>query len=70
MNNDNSVTPKVGLGCGTLIIIALIVLVFSNAGNEEEEFKELSQKLDSIESSLKSLEKDVSQMKKRLEAIE
>ena len=70
MNNDNSVTPKVGLGCGTLIIIALIVLVFSNAGDDEEEFRKLNEKLDSMESSLKSLERDVSGIDKRLQESE
>lgn len=27
----------VSLGCGTLILIALIVLIFSNANNDEEQ---------------------------------
>ena len=44
---------KVSLGCGTLIIIALIVLFFSNAGKNDE----LERKVDAMSKKLDRIEK-------------
>ena len=43
--------PHVQLGCGTLILIAIIVALFSNMGTKEE-LKEIRKQLDRIESKL------------------
>jgi len=68
MNDITPVSPKVSLGCGTLILIALIVLILGNAGSadNEEEFKKLNQKLDSMESTINDLEKDLSILREEL----
>ena len=44
---------KVSLGCGTLIIIALIDLFFSNAGKNDE----LEKKVDAMDKKLDRIEK-------------
>ena len=68
MNNDKSVTPKVGLGCGTLILIALIVLILGNAGNtdNEKEFNKLHKKLNSMESKIENIQRDLSNIRRGL----
>jgi len=46
---------KVSLGCGTLILIALIVLIFGNRGSEkdiEERLERIEKQLDRIETLL------------------
>jgi hypothetical protein len=45
---------KVGLGCGTLILIALIVVIFGNAGSRglEDEVKKLRQDVLSLQSQM------------------
>lgn len=48
----NNQTPKVQLGCGTLILIALIVIIFSDRGDEKKlarAVEELSAKIDRLE---------------------
>ena len=52
----DSPDQKVSLGCGTLIIIALIVLFFSNAGKNddlEKKIDAMDKKIDRIERLLK-----------------
>jgi len=53
---DNN--QKVGLGCGTLILIALIVLIFGNAGSDElrRDIKVLRQEVSSLEHSVRTLQ--------------
>jgi cell division protein FtsL len=53
MNNNN-----VQLGCGTLIIIAIIVMVFSGANDMkglQRELEEMNQKVDRLEKKLDDL---------------
>ena len=50
-----SQNKTVSLGCGTLILIAIIVLIFGNAGSN----KELDQRLDRIEKQLERIEQKV-----------
>ncbi|HUP64385.1 MAG TPA: hypothetical protein VM557_03795 [Thermoanaerobaculia bacterium] len=57
--------PKVQLGCGTLLLIALIVMIFSGRGSERElkrEIQELNAKIDRLEQKIDALgaESDVS----------
>ena len=68
MNNDRPVPPQVSLGCGTLILIALIVLILGNAGSadNEEEFKKINQKLDSMDSTITDLKRELSDLRKEL----
>lgn len=46
--SDSSRTPQVQLGCGTLILIAIIVAIFSQGG-EREELRKIQNRLDRIE---------------------
>ena len=48
----------VSLGCGTLILIAIIVLIFGNSGSN----KELDQRLDRIEQQLDRIEQKVDKL--------
>lgn len=48
----------VSLGCGTLILIALIVLIFSNANKDEE------QQLRDLRSDVQALTEEVREMRK------
>lgn len=43
---------KVSLGCGTLILIAIIVLIFGNSGSNQE----IEEKLNKIEKRLEKIE--------------
>lgn len=45
---------KATLGCGSLILIALIVLIFSNSGNSdlENQLNEVSKKLTELEKTI------------------
>ncbi len=52
--NNNSVQ----LGCGTLIVIAIIVMIFSGGRNEKEvkkELRELNQKMERLEKKIDAL---------------
>jgi hypothetical protein len=55
MANGNR-TQQVSLGCGTLILIALIVLFFSGRGNSD------------LEREIRELRSEVSELKKLIEA--
>jgi outer membrane murein-binding lipoprotein Lpp len=58
MPNDN----KVQLGCGTLIIIALIVMLFSGGSDS----RKLRRQLDDVNQKLDRLEKKVDQLSQRV----
>ena len=50
--------PKVQLGCGTLLLIALIVMIFSGRGSNRElkgEIEELNTKIDRLEQKIDAL---------------
>jgi outer membrane murein-binding lipoprotein Lpp len=52
-------TPKVQLGCGTLILIAIIVMIFSGGNDNRKlrkEIEQLNEKVDRIEQKLDALQ--------------
>lgn len=51
---DGTRQEKVQLGCGTLILIALIVIIFS--GNNQRGIREMNAKLDAIGRRLEAIE--------------
>jgi hypothetical protein len=56
--SDRPLDNKVQLGCGTLIIIAIIVMVFSGGNDSRKlrrELEELGRKLDRIEAKVDAL---------------
>jgi len=53
---ENARTQQVSLGCGTLILIALIVLIFSGRGTGD------------LEREVRALRSDVAELKKTIEA--
>ena len=58
MKSDN----KVQLGCGTLIIIAIIVAIFSGG----QESKELKESVDALNTKVERLEQKIDELSKRL----
>lgn len=49
--------PKVSLGCGTLILIGLIVLFFGNSNNDDKvlkEIRDLKQQINNLENQVKT----------------
>ena len=58
------IEQKVQLGCGTLILIALIVILFSNSGRHEQaDLGPVLQKLDTIDRKIDQLERHVQDLK-------
>lgn len=55
MSDDNR-TQQVSLGCGTLILIALIVLIFSGRGSNE------------LEREIRGLRSEIGELKQAVEA--
>jgi hypothetical protein len=51
---DDRTTQQANLGCGTLILIALIVLIFSGRGTSEikDEVKQLRQTVSGLEAKI------------------
>lgn len=62
---------QASLGCGTLILIALIVLIFGNAGNQEqtEEIRDLRRQVSSLEQMVEDLRKSVERQSGELAEI-
>ena len=57
-NGGNTQTTKVQLGCGTLILLALIVMMFSGKGDVddvERDIQELRDQVTRVEAKLDSL---------------
>ncbi|MGC6464753.1 MAG: hypothetical protein ACON38_19500 [Akkermansiaceae bacterium] len=52
---------KVSLGCGTLILIAIIVLIFGNKGTNEE----VEKRVERIESKLDEIQEQLDQLPKK-----
>ena len=59
---DKSADPRVQLGCGTLIIIALIVSLFSGGSDS----KKLRNQLDDMNRKIDRLEKKVDDLSQKL----
>ena len=60
--NDKAVDNKVQLGCGTLIVIAIIVMLFSG-GNDS---RKLRRQLDDVEKKIDRLEKKIDDLSQKL----
>ncbi len=58
---------EVGLGCGTLILIAIIVMIFSGDSGLEREVKELRSEISSLEEAVETQSDKIDQLLKRLE---
>jgi hypothetical protein len=56
---------KVSLGCGTLILIALIVILFGNAGRRES-----AEELHGLRQDVQKLEKTVTAQTRQIESLE
>jgi Tfp pilus assembly protein PilO len=59
---------KASLGCGTLILIALIVMIFGNANSGDD--KKLSDQLNSLKTEIGSLKSELNKQSDNLEKIE
>ncbi len=64
-------SQKANLGCGTLILIAIIVLIFGNAGNDElsQDMQQLRQQVSGLEKTVDSLESGLQEQSRQLKAI-
>ena len=62
---------KVSLGCGTLILIALIVMVFSNTANHdnEKELVELRIEVREMKSATEAQTREIEQLRRTIEEI-
>ncbi len=62
---------KANLGCGTLILIAIIVLIFGNAGNEElsQDMQQLRQQASGLNTSVQQLETALQEQSRQLKVI-
>jgi outer membrane murein-binding lipoprotein Lpp len=60
---------KVSLGCGTLILIALIVMIFSNASTDDvqKEVNELRSEVRELNSKVEQLESKIDKLTQTLE---
>lgn len=58
----------VNLGCGTLILIALIVLIFgrNGTGDLEREVKNLSSKIEQLEAAVKTQTSEIKSLEEKL----
>lgn len=62
-----STENKASLGCGTLILIALIVMIFGNTNRGAD--KKSVQRLDKLQSDVNSLKTDIQKQNDMLEKI-
>ncbi len=64
-------SQKANLGCGTLILIAIIVLIFGNAGNEEmsQDMQQLRQQVSGLNTSVQQLETALQEQSRQLKVI-
>jgi hypothetical protein len=61
----NETNPKVSLGCGTLILIALIVLFLGNSNNDDkivDEIRALRQQINRLEDQVKNQSETIRQL--------
>jgi outer membrane murein-binding lipoprotein Lpp len=59
---ETKTDSKVQLGCGTLIIIAIIVMMFSGG----QESKELKESIDALNAKVERLEQKIDELSKRI----
>jgi TolA-binding protein len=64
-------SQKANLGCGTLILIAIIVMIFGNAGNDElsQDVQQLRQQISGLNTSVQRLESRIEEQSKQLKAV-
>jgi hypothetical protein len=62
---------KVSLGCGTLILIALIVIIFGNADSDKlrHDIQTLSNDVKSLQSSIQSQSRQIYELKEVIEDL-
>ena len=62
---------RVSLGCGTLILIALIVLIFGNmaTGNISGEIRQLDAKIQSLESVIKEQTAQIEKLQTSIDSL-
>ena len=60
---------KVGLGCGTLILIALIVIIFSGTHNSEikQELQQLQTEIRSLQSMVEAQRASIQKLQRTIE---
>ena len=63
---------KVGLGCGTLILIVLIVMIFGNMGSQDlvPEIHKLQKSVQGLELKIGDLENKIDQQTQNIEALQ
>jgi hypothetical protein len=57
---------EVSLGCGTLILIALIVAIFSNGGGHQVDTATLMNKLNDVERDIKQLQQKMDELNRKV----
>lgn len=68
---DSQSVQKVQLGCGTLILIALIVLFFSNGGlNRRVDTSQLESDVQQLRSEVRELKQTINDQTEQLKALE
>lgn len=62
---------KVGLGCGTFILIALIVMIFGNMGRDryEPQINALQQSVEALNTRIETLEDKIDRQTETIEAL-
>ena len=67
MNQDN----KASLGCGTLILIALIVMIFGNSGDQNllPQIHSLQKSVQDLEGKIGTLENKIDQQTRSIEEL-
>ena len=65
---DGNRSDQVTLGCGSLILIALIVIIFSGSRDKEiaKDVKELRSEVQVLQTEIKGLQKSVDDLKAEL----
>lgn len=64
---DDNRTQQVNLGCGTLILIALIVLIFSGRGDLEREVQGLRSEVGDLKKSIEAQTSEIKQLQQKLD---
>jgi Sec-independent protein translocase protein TatA len=69
MANDNQIQQQATLGCGSLILIALIVIIFSKSGADElhKEIKSLGGEVKMLKQSVESQSTQIKELRASLE---